>query len=298
MPIHEERQYLDLVRRVIETGTKRIDRTGVGTRPIFGAAMRFDVSNGTIPILTTKKVKWDLAMREMLWFLSGETNIKTLVAHGVHIWTDWPLKKYREATGEDVDRDEFEARILGDDTFASQWGDLGNVYGKQWRAWETKDGRTIDQVARCIETLKTDRYSRRILFHGWNVGDLEEMALPPCHLLYQFGIEDDKICLILYCRSQDLGLGTPFNILAATMLLQMVSQQTGIPAGHIQWFAGDCHVYENQVDGMRIQLEREPRPFPKLEILRKPDSIDDYRIEDFSVVGYDPHPFIKLPVAV
>ena len=207
-----EDQYLDLVRRVWEHGVVRGDRTGTGTKALFGETLRFDLSDGTVPILTTKRIYWKTAVREMLWFLGGETSIVPLVRDGVHIWTDWPLEKYNKATGETLDRDAFEARLLNDDRFAAEWGDLGPVYGHQWRHWPRHPGDTegIDQIAALVDGLKRNPASRRHIFTGWNVADLDRMALPPCHMTYQYFVADGRLSGILYQRSCDLGLGFPF----------------------------------------------------------------------------------------
>jgi len=310
MPRHPEYQYLDLLENILENGDYRMDRTGVGTRSIFGAMMRFNVSDETVPILTTKRVYWKTAVKEMLWFLTGQTNIQQLLQQNVKIWSDWPLDKYRKATGEDISQEQFEERILADDSFAEMWGDLGPVYGKQWRKWKGPDGKEYDQIATIIETLKTNPASRRILFHGWNVAELDGMTLPPCHLLYQFHVSNKKIedpndgklkfsiSAMLTARSQDLYLGTPFNLIGVSALLHMIAQQADMMPGEIIWSGGDVHLYSNHEDMARELLTREPRPLPKMKLLRKPDSIDGYQIEDFEVTGYDPHPAIAAPVAV
>lgn len=293
-----ERQYLDLLSRLLDQGSRRIDRTGVGTRALFGTSMRFDLSDGTVPLLTTKKVLWRQAAIEMLWFLSGSTSIRPLVEQGVHIWTDWPLAKYQKETGETISRAEFEARILADSEFSGLWSGIGRSYGAQWRQWPKRDGGTIDQVAETIRLIKEDPYSRRILFHAWNVEDLPDMSIPPCHLLYQWFIDDGRLNLALYQRSVDFVLGNPFNVFAGGLLLRMMADQCGLKPGEFQWFGGDTHLYENHVEAAREQLRREPKGFPKLVIKRMPDSIDGYVIDDFEVVGYEPAAFIKAAVAV
>ena len=296
---HAEHQYLDLVRRVWETGSLQQDRTGVGTRALFGAMMRFDLSDGTIPLLTTKRVYWKPAVRELLWFLTGDTNIRPLVAQGVHIWTDWPLDAYRKATGEMIDRDSFEARIIADADFAARWGDLGPVYGKQWRRWRGADGKEYDQIAALVDNLKHNPGSRRHIFTGWKVDELASMALPPCHMTYQYQVTDKgKLNGILYQRSCGLGLGFPFNIFEASVLLHMLAQQCDLEAGEIVWMGADCHLYTNHVELIETILARDPKPFPKFELLRKPPSIFAYQFEDFAVHDYDPHPHVAAPVAV
>ncbi|ODT20794.1 MAG: thymidylate synthase [Kaistia sp. SCN 65-12] len=303
MARHPECQYLDLVEHLLERGDRRLDRTGVGTLSTFGAMMRFDLSDGTFPVYTTKRVYWKTAVREMLWFLTGQTNIQSLLRENVRIWTDWPLDKYRKATGENISQDDFEARILEDDDFAAQWGDLGPVYGKQWRRWRDSDGKEHDQVAGVIETLKRNPSSRRMLFHAWNVAELDQMALYPCHMTYQFYVSKieegaPRVSLLVGQRSNDVGLGNSFNICQQAALLRMVAQQVDMTPGELIWVGGDVHLYLNHIDMAREMLRREPRPFPKLNLLRRPESIDDYRIEDFEVTGYDPHPAIVAPVAV
>ncbi|GAA4116584.1 thymidylate synthase [Aminobacter aganoensis] len=296
---HPEFQYLDLMSHILEKGDKRIDRTGVGTLSTFGAMLRFDLSDGTVPILTTKKVYWKLAVKEMLWFLTGETNIRPLLQEKVRIWTDWPLAKYRKETGESISQQDFEQRIVEDQAFALKWGELGPVYGKQWRRWQDANGVEHDQIASVIETLKTNPSSRRMLFHGWNVPEIGQMALPPCHMVYQFHVTSaGRLNMLIFQRSCDLLLGAPFNCIGGAALQAMVAQQVGLQLGDLVWMGGDIHLYLNHLDQAREQMTREPRPFPTLKLLRKPDSIDGYRIEDFEVSGYDPYPPILADVAV
>lgn len=302
MQQHPETTVLDLMRQVWETGSERRDRTGVGTRALFGATLRFDLSDGSIPLLTTKRVFWKSAVKELIWFLNGETNIRPLVEQGVHIWTDWPLDKYRRETGEEIDRDGFEARILESEDFARQWGDLGPVYGKQWRRWPGADGRTHDQMTALVEGLKANPASRRHIFTGWNVADLSEMALPPCHMTYQYFVEPrsdgpDRLSGILYQRSCDMGLGFPFNIFEAALLLRMLAQQTGLAPGELVWMGADVHLYLNHAHLVETQLQRTPRPFPKLQLKPAP-GLFAYTLEHVDISGYDPHPHISAPVAV
>ncbi|MBY3177560.1 thymidylate synthase [Rhizobium leguminosarum] len=314
MPRHPEYQYLDIIEQLVEKGDRRIDRTKTGTLSMFGAMMRFDLSDGSFPVYTTKRVFWKIAVKEMLWFLTGQTNIQSLLRENVRIWTDWPLDKYRSATGEQISQEKFEARILADDEFALQWGDLGPVYGKQWRRWLDANGQEHDQIATVIQTLKTNPASRRMLFHAWNVAELDQMALHPCHMTYQFHVSEmegadkstnldaptvrGKLSLLVSQRSCDVGLGNPFNIAQQAALLHMVAQQVDMTPGELIWVGGDVHLYLNHLDYARTILGREPRPFPKLRIARRPASIDDYKIEDFVVTGYDPHPAIDAPVAI
>lgn len=296
---HPEYQYLDLLEQVLERGDERIDRTGVGTRSLFGALVRFDLSDGSIPILTTKRVFWKTAVKEMLWFLTGGTNIQPLIRDNVRIWTDWPLASYRCETRENISQAEFEQRILEDDAFALRWGDLGPVYGKQWRRWLGADGREHDQIAALINSLKTNPASRRMLFHGWNVAELGSMALPPCHMVYQYHVTSDgRLNCLLFQRSVDLLLGAPFNYVGAAALQLMLAQQASLSPGELIWVAGDAHLYLNHLDQAREQISREPRPFPTMRLLRQAASIDDFRIGDFEVSNYAPHPPIKGDVAV
>ena len=305
---HYEKQYLDLMRYVWTQGDERVDRTGVGTRAVFGATMRFNLTENAIPLLTTKRVFWKTATREMLWFLTGDTNIQSLVEQKVHIWTDWPLAKYRAETGDDIDRDAFEQRIIDDDVFAKQWGDLGPVYGKQWVNWPryTPAGKGlyrleekgINQIKLLIDGLKNNPGSRRHIFTGWNVAELDQMALPPCHKTYQFCVSNGKLSAILYQRSCDLGLGFAFNVFSAALLVRMIAQQCDLEPGELVWNGGDVHLYLNHEELVEEQLSREPSGAPKLKITRKPASIFDYQITDFEVQDYAPQSHISAPVAV
>ena len=297
--MHPEHQYLGLLAELLEKGDKRIDRTGVGTRALFGRTLRFDLGDDRVPVLTTKKVLWRQGLVEMLWFLRGETQIRSLLEQGVGIWSDWPHRRYVQETGEDIDLKAFEARVLGDDDFARRWGDLGPVYGRQWRAWETRDGGTIDQMAKALEAIRHNPASRRIIVEGWNVGQLEQMALPPCHKTYQFWVSSaGKLSLAMQQRSADVFLGLPWNLWESALLTRIMAQQAGLEPGELVWFGADVHLYLNHSQQALIQLERQPRPFPRLTILRKADSFDGYRPEDFRLEGYDPHPAIRAPVAV
>ena len=296
---HPEYQYLDLLSQVLEHGDERVDRTGVGTRSIFGAMVRFDLSNGTAPILTTKRVYWKTAVKEMLWFLTGGTNIQPLLRENVRIWTDWPLASYRRETGEQISQEAFEQRVVEDNAFAARWGELGPVYGKQWRRWLGSDGKEHDQIADLIRTLRENPTSRRMLFHGWNVAELGAMALPPCHMVYQYHVTSDgRLNCLLFQRSVDLLLGAAFNYVGATALQLMLAQQAGLRPGELVWVGGDVHLYLNHLDQAREQVSREPRPFPQMKLLRHAKSINDYRIEDFEVEGYAPHAAIRAEVAV
>lgn len=304
---HWEWRYLDLMRRIWEQGDERVDRTGVGTRSIFGAELRFDLSDGQMPLLSTKRVYWKTATREFLWFLTGQTNIRPLCAQGVEIWTDWPLDRYRRETGAEIDRKDFSARIVADADFAERWGDLGPVYGKQWVDWPTyqpvgdglfRQGPGVNQVAELIAGLKANPGSRRHIVEGWNVAELDAMALPPCHKTYQFHVSEGRLSGLLYQRSCDLGLGFAFNAWSAALFIRMLAQQTGLEPGELVWMGGDVHLYLNHAALVEEQLSRTPSGEARLAIVRKPESIFDYRIEDFEVSGYAPQAAISAPVAV
>ncbi|MGO4672877.1 thymidylate synthase [Bosea sp. 2YAB26] len=296
---HPEFQYLDLLSDVLERGDERLDRTGVGTRSLFGAMVRFDLSDGSAPILTTKRVYWKTAVKEMLWFLTGGTNIQPLLRENVRIWTDWPLAHYRRETGETISQDAFEQRVVEDDAFAARWGELGPVYGKQWRRWLGADGREHDQIAALVEALRTNPTSRRMLFHGWNVPELGAMALPPCHMVYQYHVTSDgRLNCLLFQRSVDLLLGAPFNFVGAAALQLMLAQQADLRPGELIWVGGDVHLYLNHLGQAREQVSREPRPFPTMRLTRRAATIDEYRIDDFDVESYAPHAAIKADVAV
>ena len=304
---HWEWQYLRLMRRIWEEGDERRDRTGVGTRSLFGAEIRFDMSGGAMPLLTTKRVYWKTATRELLWFLTGETNIRPLCAQGVEIWTDWPLDRYRRETGEQMTRADFSARIVADAEFAAKWGDLGPVYGKQWVDWPTyeptgdglyRQGAGINQVAEVVTSLRANPGSRRHIIEGWNVAELDAMALPPCHKTYQFHVSGNRLSGLLYQRSCDLGLGFAFNMWSLALIIRMLAQQAGLEPGEAVWMGGDVHLYLNHAPLVEEQLRRAPSGEARLEIVRQPASMFEYRIEDFSVSGYAPQAHIAAPVAV
>ena len=307
MSEHFEQQYLDLMRRIWASGSERVDRTGIGTRSVFGAVLRFDLSDGAMPLITTKRVYWKTATRELLWFLTGETNIRPLVLQGVKIWNEWPHAKYVRETGDDMSLDDFVQRIADDETFAARWGDLGPVYGKQWVDWPAYEpageglfraGPGINQVQQVVDSLRDNPGSRRHIIEGWNVAELDRMALPPCHKTYQFHVADGRLNGLLYQRSCDVALGLPFNLWSAALLQRMLAQQAGLEPGELVWMGGDTHLYLNHAHLIEEQLSREPLGRPRLEILRKPASMFDYAIEDFDVTDYTPHPPIKAPVAV
>lgn len=261
--------YLNFLRHIQTNGIKKQDRTGTGTYSVFGYQMRFDLSAG-FPVVTTKKLHVRSIFHELLWFLSGDTNIKYLRDNGVTIWDEW------------ADAD----------------GNLGPVYGKQWRRWETADGLVVDQISDVIQQIKTNPNSRRLLVSAWNVGELNNMALPPCHLLFQFYVADGKLSCQLYQRSCDAGLGVPFNIASYALLTHLIAEQCDLAVGDFVWTGGDCHIYLNHVEQVQQQLTRAPYPLPKLLMKRKPASIFEYRYEDFEIVGYQSHPHIAMPVAV
>ena len=264
-----DHQYEDLMRHVLAHGARKSDRTGTGTTSVFGHQMRFDLSRG-FPLITTKKVHFKSIAIELLWFLRGDGNAKWLQERGVTIWDEW----------------------------AKPDGDLGPVYGVQWRSWPTPDGGHVDQIAQVVDQLKSNPDSRRIIVSAWNVAELPKMALAPCHAFFQFYVAEGRLSCQLYQRSADIFLGVPFNIASYALLTHMLAQQCDLQVGDFVWTGGDCHLYSNHMEQVALQLTREPRPFPSLVIKRKPASIFDYVYEDFAIEGYDPHPAIKAPVAV
>lgn len=304
---HWEWQYLDLMRRIWEHGDERIDRTGVGTRSILGAQIRFDLSGGAFPLISTKRVYWKTAVREFLWFLTGETNIRPLVLQGVKIWNEWPHANYVKATGDQIALDDFVARIAEDEGFAAQWGDLGPVYGKQWVDWPSyvpvgdglyRKGPRINQVQQVVDSLRSNPGSRRHIVEGWNVAELDQMALPPCHKTYQFHVGGGRLNCALYQRSCDVALGLPFNLVGAALFVRLLAQQCDLEPGELVWLGGDTHLYLNHAELVEEQLARAPAGQAVLTIGRRPDSIFDYAIEDFTVSGYEPQAHIAAPVAV
>jgi thymidylate synthase len=262
-------QYLDLLRYIRERGTRKDDRTGTGTLSVFGHQMRFDLAQG-FPLLTTKKLHLKSIVYELLWFLKGDTNVQYLRDHGVSIWDEW----------------------------ADERGELGPIYGRQWRAWPGPDGRPIDQISRTIDLIRRNPDSRRIVVNAWNVGELEQMSLTPCHALFQFWVGDGKLSCQLYQRSADVFLGVPFNIASYALLTHMFAQQCDLAAGDFIWTGGDCHLYLNHLEQADEQLQRTPLPLPRLAIKRKPPSIFEYEFEDFQLLNYQAHPSIKAPIAV
>lgn len=269
------KQYLDLLHKIMDEGEERADRTGVGTKGIFGHTMRFDLSQG-FPLLTTKKVHTKSIIYELIWFLKGDTNVKYLNDHGVTIWDEW----------------------------ADANGDLGPIYGKQWRAWQGYNGETYDQISEAVETIKKNPTSRRIIVSGWNVADLQSLikgkktAPPPCHTIFHFNVIHGKLSCLLYQRSADTFLGVPFNIASYSLLTMMMAQVTGYKPGEFVHVTGDTHIYKNHYDQVKEQLSREPRPLPKMKINPKVNDIFSFQYEDFELQGYDPHPPIKAPIAI
>lgn len=263
------KQYLELMKHVLDHGTRKTDRTGTGTLSVFGHQMRFNLADG-FPMVTTKKLHTRSIIHELLWFLKGDSNIAYLKENGVSIWDEW----------------------------ADENGNLGPVYGVQWRNWPTADGRHIDQISQLMQQIKNNPDSRRHIVSAWNVAEINNMKLPPCHALFQFYVADGKLSCQLYQRSADIFLGVPFNIASYALLTHMVAQQCDLQPGDFVWTGGDCHLYSNHLEQVQTQLAREPYPLPTLEIKRKPDSIFDYQFEDFEILNYQCHPHIKAPVAV
>jgi len=316
-----ERAYLDLLEHVLNHGVRKEDRTGTGTLSVFGCQMRFDLNEG-FPLLTTKRVAFRLVVNELLWFIRGDTNIRYLLQHNNNIWNEWAFKRWVESPDYDgpdmtdfglrAQRDPafaklygeqeaiFKRRILEDDAFAAKYGDLGNVYGKQWRRWETSRGETIDQLRNVIAEIKRNPDSRRLIVTAWSPEDAvpERAALPPCHVLFQFWVAGGRLSCQLYQRSGDLFLGVPFNIASYALLTHMIARECGLEVGEFVHTIGDAHIYLNHIEQVKTQLSREPRPLPTLRLNPDVKSVFDYGMDDIAVEGYDPHPAIKAPVAV
>lgn len=315
-----EHTYLNLCKYVMENGVRKEDRTGTGTISLFGYQMRFDLNEG-FPLLTTKKIPFRLIASELLWFIKGETNIKYLLQHNNNIWNEWAFKKWIESpdyNGPDMtdfglrsqsdgvfkkqyeDQMElFKEKILTDDKFAAKYGELGNVYGKQWRAWETSTGETIDQLKNVIETLKTNPESRRLIVSAWNPEDVpNNMALPPCHSMFQFYVSEGKLSCQLYQRSGDIFLGIPFNIASYSLLTHLIAHECNLEVGEFIHTLGDAHIYTNHVEQIKLQLSREPKKLPSLKLSTEKGSVFDFETEDIVIEGYESHPAIKAPVAV
>jgi len=307
-----DENYLELLEYIKQEGAQKSDRTGTGTLSIFGHQMRFDLAKG-FPLLTTKKVRIESIIHELIWFVRGDTNLKYLEDNNVHIWDEWPYKAYLKKNNIAIpktDSDqwktgikEFSEKIKSNENFAKEHGDLGPIYGYQWRSWPTANGTYIDQLENIIETLKKNPNDRRMIVSAWNVGQLDEMAiagLPPCHCLFQFYVADGKLSCQLYQRSCDTFLGVPFNIASYALLTMMVAQVTGLELGEFVWTGGDVHLYLNHLEQVDIQLSRKNdiRPMPKMLINPDIKKIEDFTIDDFELTDYNPHPAIKAPIAV
>ncbi|EAF8529207.1 thymidylate synthase [Listeria monocytogenes] len=313
------KQYLDLEKYVLENGTQKGDRTGTGTISTFGYQMRFDLQEG-FPIMTTKRVPFKLVVSELLWFLHGDTNIRYLLQHNNNIWNEWAFERFVKSDdykGEDMtdfglraerdpafkevyqaEMDKFKTRILEDEAFANKYGELGNIYGKQWREWKTSQGETIDQLADLIEMIKTNPNSRRLIVSAWNPEDIPNMALPPCHSLFQFYVADGKLSCQLYQRSADIFLGVPFNIASYALLTHLIAREVGLEVGEFIHTMGDAHLYNNHIEQVKEQLSRKPHKLPKLVLSDKPATIFDFDVADISLDGYNPDPAIKAPISV
>lgn len=290
--------YHELLERIIAEGTDKSDRTGVGTRSLFGYQMRFDLSQG-FPLMTTKELHLKSIIHELLWFLQGNTNIKYLVDNGVGIWNDWPYEKYKKSQafqGETIK--EFANKIKESSDFANQWGELGPVYGRQWRHWEGLNGVKVDQIADLMHQLKNNPDSRRHIVSAWNPTEIGNMALPPCHCLFQFYIANNKLSCQLYQRSADVFLGVPFNIASYSLFTEMIAHVLGLKLGDFVHTFGDVHLYHNHFEQAKLQLTREPLPFPSLHFKRKIESIFDFQYDDIEILNYRFHPKIKAEVAV
>ena len=292
------KQYLQLCQDVLDKGSRKDDRTNTGTISMFGYQMRFDLSKG-FPLLTTKKVHLPAIIHELLWFISGDTNIKYLVDNNVRIWNEWPyvsFTKSSEYNGET--QEEFVEKIKNDEKFAEKYGNLGPVYGKQWRGFGGMDEAGVDQLLKVIETIKTNPNSRRLIVNAWNPKYIDEMALPPCHMMFQFYVVDGKLSCMLYQRSADIFLGVPFNIASYSLLTMMVAKICNLELGEFVHTIGDAHIYTNHLEQIEKQLKREPRELPQMIIHGDQKNIDDFKYEDFELIGYNPHKGIKGKVAV
>lgn len=292
------KQYLDFLRHILDQGSYKDDRTNTGTISCFGYQMRFDLQQG-FPLLTTKKVHLKSIIHELLWFIKGDTNIKYLVDHGVRIWNEWPYAKFQKtAAYKQETMDEFIEKIKSDEAFAKQYGELGPVYGHQWRHFEADGGKSVDQLAWVIHEIKQNPNSRRLIVNSWQAANIDEMALPPCHLLFQFYVQNGVLSCQLYQRSADAFLGVPFNIASYALLTMMVAEVCNLKVGEFIHTVGDAHIYSNLLDQVEIQLGRTPRQLPTMHFRRKVTSIDDFTYDDFVLEGYDPYPLIKGKVAV
>lgn len=291
-------QYHQFLQHILDNGTKKEDRTGTGTISVFGYQMRFDLNNG-FPLVTTKKLHLKSIIYELLWFIAGDTNIQYLCKNGCNIWNDWPFAKYQKSAayqGETMK--EFAAKIANDDAFAQQYGELGPVYGRQWRHWKDEHGNEIDQLSILIQNLKNNPDSRRHIISAWNVAEIEQMTLPPCHSLFQFYVTDNKLSCQLYQRSADAFLGVPFNIASYALFTMMIAQVCHLQLGDFVHTFGDAHIYSNHIEQVQLQLTREPFVLPQVKINPEINSIFDFKYEDFELVNYQSHPHIKGEVAV
>lgn len=314
-----EQAYLDLGKKLIAEGHDKGDRTGTGTKSLFGYQMRFDLNEG-FPLLTTKRVPFGLIKSELLWFLKGDTNIRYLLQHNNHIWDEWAFERYiksddyngpdmtdfgRRSLVDEKFNEEYQKqmtvfceKIVADEEFAKKHGDLGHIYGYQWRHWEKQDGTFIDQIKDVIEMIKTNPDSRRLIVTAWNPEDVPSMALPPCHTMFQFYVSDGKLSCQLYQRSADVFLGVPFNIASYALLTHLIAHETGLGVGEFVHTLGDAHLYQNHIEQMKEQLSRDVRPAPTLILNQEKDSVFDFEMEDIKVENYNPHPTIKAPIAV
>ena len=291
------RQYHELMDRVLREGIDKSDRTGTGTRSVFGHQMRFDLGEG-FPMVTTKKLHLKSILHELIWFISGDTNIRYLCQNGVRIWDDWPFATYAKSADYDgIDIKAFAARVADDAEFAAKWGDLGPVYGYQWRFWPGPNG-PVDQLRDVLEGIRRNPDGRRHIVSAWNPGYIDQMALPPCHAFFQFYVADGKLSCQLYQRSADIFLGVPFNIASYALLVHMMAQDLGLGVGDFVHTLGDAHIYANHMEQVQLQLSRELRPLPTLRLNPDVKSLFEFRYEDVELVGYDPHPHISAPVAV
>lgn len=317
--LKNEQAYLQMCREILNEGNQKDDRTNTGTYSLFGKQIRFNLQDG-FPLLTTKFVSFRLLATELLWFLKGDTNIRYLLENNNNIWNEWAFKSWVESDDYDgpdmtnfghrslhdeafkLKYDEqmeiFKEKILTDDEFAAKFGDLGFVYGKQWRAWEGAQGEIVDQIKEVIQSIKYNPDSRRHIVSAWNPIDIPHMALPPCHTLFQFYVADGKLSCQLYQRSADVFLGVPFNIASYALLTHLIAHETGLDVGEFVHTFGDVHIYANHVEQVKLQLSREPKDLPQLKIKTDKSSIFEYELNDFEIIGYDPHPAIKAPVAV
>ena len=291
------RQYHELMERVLREGSDKSDRTGTGTRSVFGHQMRFDLAEG-FPMITTKKLHLKSILHELIWFISGDTNIRYLCQNGVRIWDDWPFATYSKSAEYDgIDMKEFAARIAADADFAAKWGDLGPVYGYQWRFWPGPNG-PVDQLRDVLEGIRSNPDGRRHIVSAWNPGYIDQMALPPCHAFFQFYVVEGRLSCQLYQRSADIFLGVPFNIASYALLIHMMAQDLGLQVGDFVHSLGDAHIYSNHTDQVRLQLSRDLRTLPTLSLNPNVKSLFDFRYEDVALLNYDPHPHIPAPVAV